>query len=230
MWIKKHVHHSFAPLDSLRGLGKSLMLMYSAEIRWFFEDNLPDTIENWFRRHPRCSDGETRVDEYLLVPGCETVNIKLRGKNFEVKALVTPPHVTKIGDVVGLADGWVKWSLGDPAVTRFAAAMRADVALASVHKTRFLVKCSFDTGAPQEVPADAHPVQGCNAEVTAIEFAGRPWWTIALEAFGSVASIERILLSAAARFFGDGSAPHRLDVEQSCSYAVWLARRAGARR
>jgi hypothetical protein len=205
------------------------MLMYSAEMRWFFEEKLPDTTEDWLRRHPLCSGGETRVDEYLLVPYCETVGIKIRGKNFEVKALVTPPRATKIGDVTGLADGWVKWSLSDPAVTRFAAAMREDVALASVHKTRFLLKYSFDKGAPQEVAADAHPVEGCNAELTAIEFAGRPWWTIALEAFGSVASIERILLSAATRFFGNG-APHRLGVEQSCSYPAWLVRRAGVLR
>ncbi|HEY1861670.1 MAG TPA: hypothetical protein VGG61_15020, partial [Gemmataceae bacterium] len=165
----------------------------------------------------------------LLVPGCETVGIKLWGKNFEAKALVTPPHATKIGDVAGLADGWVKWSLSDPAVSPFAAAMRADVALASLQKTRFILKYSLDTGVPHEVPADAYPAEGCNAELTAIQFGGHPWWTIGLEAFGPGASNEQTLLSAAARFFSDG-APHCLDVEQSGSYPAWLARRAAALR
>jgi hypothetical protein len=126
---------------------------------------------------------------------------------------------------VNPADGWVKWSLNDPAVTGFAAAMRADVALASVRKTRFLLKYSLDAGAPQVIQADAQPVEGCNVELTTIEFAGRPWWTLALEAFGSAASTEPFLLKTTATFFGDGCAPHRFDVDQSYSYPAWLARR-----
>ena len=31
------------------------MLMYSAELRWFFEDKLLRRIEDWFRRHARAA-------------------------------------------------------------------------------------------------------------------------------------------------------------------------------
>lgn len=206
------------------------MLAYSAELRWFVEGALPAPVEDWFRRRPRCSEAEMRVDEYLLLPGCETVGVKLRSKNFEVKALRVAPCAATIGGVAGLLDGWVKWTLSDPAVTPFAAAMRGDAVLVSVPKTRFLVKYSFDGGAPQPVAAEAHPVEGCNAELTVLECAGRAWWTVAFEAFGAVVSLEDHLVGAAAAFFGAGAAPQRFALDQSCSYPVWLARLAGAPR
>ena len=51
-----------------------------------------------------------RNDDYLLLPGCDTVGVKQRQGKLEVKALVAGPSPFSLGAVVGRLDQWVKWS------------------------------------------------------------------------------------------------------------------------
>jgi len=202
------------------------MLTYTAEIRWFFEGALSGGVEDWFC-HGLCSEAETRTDSYVRLPGCETVGIKLREKNFEVKALTHAGRHAAIDASAGLREGWVKWSFSDPAVTPFADAMRDGVPLLAVDKKRRLRKYACDSGTPQPIAPAAQPAEGCNAELTSLMLEGRPWWTIGFEAFGSSGTIEHSLLATLRRFLGDGTGPLRFETANSYSYPAWLARFGG---
>jgi hypothetical protein len=101
----------------------------SAEIRWFWPGHAQwEVLLAWFTREgrlpliehtdtpdsaarPFVKQERPRTDEYLLLPNCETVGVKQREGQLEVKALVDVPQPFAQGNVAGQIDQWVKWSL-----------------------------------------------------------------------------------------------------------------------
>jgi hypothetical protein len=206
------------------------MIVRSAEVRWFFRQTVPAEAVSWFRSSPCCSEAEDREDQYLRLDDCSTVGIKIRSnassdpEAFEVKALCALPRPVAIGArVTGLMEGWIKWSVDDPAVAGFVDFVRVSSSIITVAKRRWLRKISFEGGVPTEVPCDQHPERGCNAELTTIEACATRWWTIGLEAFGPTEGLERAVLISAAQLFGNSPPIRGLVLETSKSYPAWLA-------
>jgi hypothetical protein len=198
--------------------------MHSAEIRWFFDEQLPHDVDRWFCSEALCHSEDPRTDAYLRLPGCESVGIKLREGNLEVKALCGSSRDVAFGnDVGGITSTWVKWSLKDPLVLEFGRVACAGADPIEVEKTRRLLKYSLDDGDPVPIAADCRPRSGCNVELTKIEILKRPWWSFALEAFGSPAEVDANLLKAATSYFSTHPAPCRLSTVTSRSYPAWLA-------
>ena len=73
-------------------------MLYSAELRWFFEGDVPMAMDAWFREGASV-EAEVRRDRYLVFPGCDSVGVKIRdvserkGGRFEVKASIGTPEV-----------------------------------------------------------------------------------------------------------------------------------------
>ncbi|WP_445241204.1 hypothetical protein [Microcoleus vaginatus] len=60
----------------------------SLEMRWFYSGALPKSLNQWFGSESLgayLSPPEEREDIYLLVPSCDYLGVKLRGKTLEVK-------------------------------------------------------------------------------------------------------------------------------------------------
>ncbi|MBS1794365.1 MAG: hypothetical protein JSS81_10955 [Acidobacteria bacterium] len=220
-------------------------MLYSAEIRWFFQttdEGIPESRLEWFKRGYAIGDSglaaeRARADYYLRFPQCDTVGVKLRGvpgagkNNFEIKALFAPPRLLEHGETVrGRTDQWVKWSsdrielpaVGDAAEWNGEQWIR-------VGKTRYLRKFSIDGGKPQEVAADERPAAGCNVELTALDTDGAARFrhSLGFEAFGPPARIHSILVETLGFFFATAGAPPagELGIENSLSYPTWLATR-----
>ena len=61
-------------------------MYFSAEARWFLPGPAGDTAEHWIGSGEYSTHQDERTDRYLLVPGCDTVGIKIREGNFEIKS------------------------------------------------------------------------------------------------------------------------------------------------
>jgi hypothetical protein len=191
--------------------GKEPDVQHSAEARWFFTGTIPDPVEDWFL-DGNASEPESRVDRYLVFPGCESVGVKLRdaddrgGGDFEIKVWVGAPQVTRFTpEVTARTDAWVKWSSPTPAPPRW-----VEPSFVTVAKERRQRTFSLDGGT------------GANAEVVTLEVDGRSWWTLGLESFGPREAVRPALLTVATHWFVH-QPPCELGVIRSMSYPTWLA-------
>jgi hypothetical protein len=202
------------------------MIMHSAEIRWFFGGKLPDDVRTWFQAIALRPDPDARVDEYVLLPGGNTVGVKLRGGHvFEVKALCKPPRAVSLGHGIGgFTDRWIKWSLESAAMDNLAADLRADAPVMEIGKRRWLVKISLEQNEPAMAGAEAFPTMGCNVEMTELTREGTDWWSFGLEAFGPAPTTEVTLRKAAVYFFDRHTPNFELQPSNSLSYPRWLPR------
>jgi hypothetical protein len=92
-------------------------MQVSAEIRWFWHDASPPSLEDWFCKadghYCSAGGGGTRVDEYLRDASQVELGLKRRGskKGVEVKGLVA---VTwgglAVGPFAGPVELWAKWT------------------------------------------------------------------------------------------------------------------------
>lgn len=217
-------------------------MLYSAELRWFFEGEPSDAARDWFDASGRSRPQSARVDAYLALPGCETAGIKLRENRLEIKARTAAPERLALGGVEGLCDGWLKWSLApdDAGPLRRTLAAGGDQWV-PVEKRRRLRKFSTDGPTVAEIDADDILARnGCQLELAALRVL-RPrcgldepaetdwtdaasWWSLSLEAFGELTRLRESLARAAAAMLVE---PPALDLESasSLSYPSWLNRR-----
>lgn len=201
----------------------------SAEIRWFWRDEPPPGLEDWFLEAWGAAGSATpcapRTDRYLLGPGQVELGIKSRGgtAETEIKGLV---HRCRrrlaVGPFEGRVEVWNKWTL---------LALQLDEhAVLDVEKRRWLR--SFDasgavatTGATRDDAAvgGAAGDAACHVELARLTLPVRErWWTFALEAHGSADRAERILQAVAATLAEREPPP--LGRVVPCSYPVWLNR------
>ena len=168
----------------------------SAEVRWFFQDDLPGAVIEWFETGGRVRNEAERTDQYLVLPGCATTSVKLRGGRFEVKAQTEPPVPVHLPNACsGLRDAWVKWSSARIDIDN----LRDQIATPedewiSVSKSRRLRLISLEATEPVEVAPDHGWLSGgCQVELTVVRAWTRPqdrsralpWWSLSFEAFGS---------------------------------------------
>ena len=211
-------------------------MLYSAEIRWFFEGAIEPAVDTWFRSDPVVDlETEDRVDRYLVIPGCESVGIKIRdfddpkGGKFEVKAALGAAEVLALTTQVhGRADTWAKWTFPtegfEPWVVAITTGENAEPTWVTAHKLRWLRKFSLDTGSVTEVDPDVkpRPHSGCSAELVTLDVGDAVWWTFGFESFGSRFEVRANLRQVAHHWFDQrGVAVARLPVAQSVAYPTW---------
>src|SRR2546422_3121611 len=74
----------------------------TAEVRWFFEGQVPDEIEQWFCRSNLALKAAPREDHYLLFPAVLGLGLKMREGRLEVKSLIKTLGVRSFtADVAG---------------------------------------------------------------------------------------------------------------------------------
>lgn len=164
----------------------------SAELRLWWKGERPAEVERWFEAASAIAPGlpAERTDQYLDDPEKGELGFKLRGgARAEVKL-----RVAQRGAMgwLGTVEIWAKAS---------ASALRFDGPILEVRKRRRLRMFVASSGGVEELEvgegerlrSGPAPVQGCNVEFTAVEVSGSRWWTLGLEAFGELDSVEDIL-------------------------------------
>ena len=162
--------------------------MYNTrEIRWFTpKEN--KSISQWFNnRGLFFSEVEKRTDMYLVIPGNEEVNIKLREGNIEIKTRTGKPESSHlIPGMEMLVEKWVKWSF----------TTRKDDELSqkiienkynwlAVDKTRLGVILGQDDQYSEKFYDIGKSLpDGCQIEYTRIKVKNQQWFSFNLEFFG----------------------------------------------
>jgi hypothetical protein len=205
-------------------------MQISAECRWFMENaSAGSDLHRWFldsKIHGcKAGGGHERRDDYLLDSAQVELGIKRRGKNpgVEIKGLVrqieTPLEARRLtGDI----EIWMKWT-----TTALDLSCCAKVAIV---KTRWLRK--FDTRDMEAIELQVDederlignvplPQRGCNVEFTIVRVDGKIWTSLALEAFGTLDSVESSL-RLTAECISARNPPMDPDAIQA-SYPAWLS-------
>ena len=209
----------------------------SKEIRWFFPGECPEGVVAWLNQTLAMSSiqakHEERSDSYLALPssarGLAEVGLKLRGPDndrVEVKRLerrwIEPRRFGK--DVVGWAELWIRWSFnidannpgkGDPT--------QPPGAWVVVGKARDSRQFELvDEARLVEVPFGEDVPMGGAVEVAQVEALGQTWWSIALEVFGPMETLDRTFEIVTQHVLADHPPPVALGIESSLSYPEWL--------
>ena len=204
-------------------------VFYSSEIRWFFEGEPDPASVGWFTASQLGRQEEPRTDEYLLLPGCTTVGVKVREGRFEVKAQTSQREPAQYGNGVrGYEESWVKWSHGLDGGND--AWLEGEDTWISVIKRRILRLYAIDGEQVDEVPVGQFiDGAGCQLELAKLTVPSSGlapearWWSICLEAFGAPGQTQDTLtVMAAHESLGDIA--EVLTLEASMSYPLWLAR------
>jgi hypothetical protein len=176
-------------------------VVISAEIRWFWRGSPPPGLIAWFHDRDRhgCAAGGGRWRRDAYAAGAQReLGLKQRGtkSGVEVKGFIgTAQRPLDAPPFVGPIELWGKWS--SPQLVLQATVM--------VRKQRWLRMFAAGSGRAVEIALDRHeapvngegmrlPEIGCTVEVTRIlapDDAG--WWTLGLEAFGSISGVEDTL-------------------------------------
>jgi hypothetical protein len=171
-------------------------MLYSAEVRWFLLTKSFDSIEgaDWFlaaKSDIGTPEAEDRVDRYLVLPDCDSVGVKVRGRSrFEIKAQISSPRPWRINaDINGRMDQWVKWSYHGEELSKIEESLLRAGRWLTVKKKRHLRKFSVEGSLFVEVPSAQELTIGCDVEMTSIEVEeaepGRRYWcSFGFEAFG----------------------------------------------
>ena len=193
----------------------------TAEVRWFVEDPLPDAVEQWFHRVAGGHVWESRTDHYVRPASADGLGVKGRTGNLEVKRLARVVGEEALHpEVVGRVEHWRKWSFPLVAAARLANSADDWVAVTKRRqKGTFAVR---DDGV-ERVRREEQAGQGCSLEVAEVRAAGRTWWSVSFEAFGSYDedALAATLRRAAAHVF-DAPPPFALAASDSMSYPAWL--------
>ena len=204
----------------------------SAEIRYFWRSAAPSDIEEWFRSGERqpfpAGGGTSRLDEYLRDANQPELNIKRRGKEsgVEVKGLVALIGKQLQSPFTGQVEIWAKWVSTSLELGRST--------IAAINKKRWLRKFDTSGAIPIEIALDASekplgdrglPEDGCNVELTELRLVNADvWWTLGLEAFGTMWTVEKNLELGAQALAA--RQPPALRPEVTASYPSWLSKQA----
>jgi hypothetical protein len=210
-------------------------MLLTIEIRWFLPGILSKKTLCWFGAGHPLEPETVQVHEYLLLPGCDAVGVKLREDRFEIKAKVgvSQPVSLRMG-IQGRREQWVKWSLPTKELPMFGHTLRQSGQWLKVRKERNQRIFSAEAGNLQEVSIGSLPAAGCNIELTRIEVEADPsfWFTLGFEAYGppSIAD-ENLKKGLNLLFKGRKGAPGvNLSEANSYSYPSWLMNLGGGRK
>ncbi len=160
----------------------------TSEIRWFCPGKLPEEVIGWYQAHAGIpEDKSPRKDQYLCIPGYDTMGIKIREGNIEIKALIKTRRLFSLGEnSLGYAGDWRKWSFllkdESPPLHQL---MNPASSWIEVYKKRSLLRYQITTEKNTKSISTGIPcLAGCDVELTEIFIRQDPWWSLCFEAFG----------------------------------------------
>lgn len=195
----------------------------SLEVRWMHPGRVPVLLAE--RLEPFGEGVEVREDCYLTAPTLPDVSVKMRGGvRLDVKAFrYSPGRLSLPGGTRGRMEMWEKWSFP------LADAPRPPLEGASwtrVLKARRRRSFAVVDGILVERPLTSAASAGCSLELTEANIEGEMWWTLGLEAVGSLESLHRDLQAVAMTLIDDRlSARFGLHSPASMSYQERLRTR-----
>ena len=200
------------------------MMTMSAEVRWFFLGQPPQTVPDALAMTEEHRQPE-RTDEYVLFPGCAALGVKLRERRFEIKTqarLLGPGRLAP--GVEEIVATWIKLAFEVPGDAQLARAVRAEAATVAVAKQRWVrVLTPDDASEPIARTSDTTIAQGCAVELCRLRLRDSEWWSVGLEAFGDPTRIERCLRRAVPLALVANRLPCELTVRNSMAYPTWFA-------
>lgn len=220
----------------------------SMEARWFWPRQLPTAVRNWwvernhhYPTHELQPTAESRTDWYLRLPQHADLSIKLREGQIEVKQRICDRGLQLLAPSIhGQVGQWTKWSfpLAEAATTLQQRFDQKEQWIA-VEKTRqFKTYHLIDNGAPETkteialtASSDAFDQQqdaGCRVEIAEVIILDQRWFTLGIEAFGSVDTVASVFDQVCPSIFAynelEGiNTKLVLEPTHSCSYPQWLA-------
>jgi hypothetical protein len=164
-------------------------MISSKEIRWFTQQK-SDAITNWFSKHNENFNGEDmRTDYYLPQYKNETLSIKLREGNLEIKQRKGTPEIAIFSsNSKGYFESWVKWSFqvisNDPLISEIVDEKRYN--WIAIEKERLSLKLTTDeSGHLSEAHKDDEIPFGCVVDYTRVICMGQEWYSYGMEWFGN---------------------------------------------
>lgn len=197
----------------------------TVEVRWFYPGRVPAGVSAWFRRCVgQFEEPAPRTDYYLCLAGGDVLGVKLREGRIEIKGRGQQFGVVRFHDrVAGLLERWRKWTfmLAD-AESALARVQASTPAWIGVRKERRLRRYGLVDGSQVvAIAPGVHAPWECCLELTRIDVAGRPWWSVAFEASGDASALRENLLTTARHVLGAADPP-ALTAVDSCGYPHWL--------
>ncbi|MGH9042209.1 MAG: hypothetical protein ACRDZ3_18475 [Acidimicrobiia bacterium] len=194
------------------------------EVRWFGPGSPPDAVTGRFDALG-ASGPQKRTDAYLVLPGNDTLGVKLRegGTAFELKLRQGDDHPAAFpSGPAGRVERWQKWSfpVGDDACRAARLGLPGE-SLVDVAKSRRLVAYRLGADGTAALARD-RAGDGCSVEVTTLDVAGGHWWSVGFEAFGAEQRLADALAAAVAAFFADAGSAEELAGAPSGGYPAWL--------
>jgi hypothetical protein len=192
--------------------------VHSLEVRWITPGPLGRAMREWFARFP--AEAETREDAYLLRPRLEGLSVKLRDSSaLDVKSYLGSPGILGHGRL----EYWRKWSFPNEPSFDVGDTLPGWIVVRKRRHACWVPLATSHGLAPAWRPA---PQVGCMIELTEVHVHDQPWWSIGLEATGSVGLLRLALQHAADLAFAQPlPAGVALSLDNSRSYAQWLNER-----
>jgi hypothetical protein len=196
----------------------------TAEARWFFTGEIPETVLSWFvSDFPTLEEQSTRTDRYLLIGDTDGLGVKHREGRIEVKQRFGQPRPMVFAPrAAGVVELWRKWGFGLAEYAPDGEILERQDAWVSVQKSRLTRNYRVESADTLvAAPRSLSPVRECTVELTQVLVGDQAWWTIGFEAMG----LERLLvetLTIAARHLLVGSDILDLGLENSYGYPRWL--------
>jgi hypothetical protein len=217
-----------------------VMEMYrSLEVRWFLSGDPDPAVAAWVNGGgPVVWTGRGRRDVYLVLPGVDSLGLKLRGEEvvdgqpvpgrFEVKARVARAGAVQVavagGTVTGLVEEWNKWSYASDALKPLVDPLLTHPTRVVVDKERLRRKHDLASGPPFPRTSLTSAVpRGLLLEVAVVRVGEARWWSLAVEAFGSREDEQLVPVFPLALADVLRDCPRGLGLADSRSYPRWLA-------
>ncbi len=191
------------------------------ELRWFAPGAVPAPVQHWFDTLPgSVEEHRGRIDCYLEAETTPSLAVKLQDGALEIRQRLDRAGTTIIAaHCAGRPETWRSWQFP---LARPPASTAGDAGWIDLAEDRSLRQFLLRDGHP-EPAAEPDPGLTCLTELTHIELAGEPWWTLAFEAPATAGPAESLLLPVAHGLLTRDAAPE-LSAQTCCSYPQWLAR------
>ncbi|ELR73664.1 hypothetical protein C900_02068 [Fulvivirga imtechensis AK7] len=191
-------------------------MLSTTEIRWFFEEALPEEMQEWFE-HFSPEDLPPRTDYYLNMEESAGVGIKLREGNIQIKPIKAERGARQfLENVEGNVSQYEKWSFPVTSNEEWPEMIRKPDVWIPAIKIRKLLRFTLGGGYPNKIGMEELVDEGCEVELSKVEVVDRTFWSLAFEAHGSTAQAN--LEKTVDEIFRNKACPIRLVKEKSFGY------------
>ncbi|MBL6447392.1 hypothetical protein JMN32_13820 [Fulvivirga sp. 29W222] len=191
-------------------------MLSSTEVRWFFEGALPKAMSDWFNFFEPFFQAP-RTDYYLSNTDQARMGIKLREGQIQIKCLTAEMGEEYYANATGKVARYEKWNFPVVSNEEWGTLVARPEVWLPVKKERKMLRFTLGGGFPDRVDKDEIVENGCEVELSEIEIIDKTFWSLAFEAFGSLADMN--LQKTTHDIFEKKVCPIFLDKENSFGYA-----------